>query len=42
LEGKGGDIQQLVKGMIDEYKTQAEAYEDAYNASNDDLAKIYA
>lgn len=42
IEGKGGDVKQLVNSMLNEYAIQATEYQQAYNASNDDIAKIYA
>lgn len=42
LEGKGGNIESLVGSMLSEYRLQAQQYQTAYGASNDDLAKIYA
>ena len=42
LKSGEGSIGNLVNEMLDEYKTQATEYENAYNASTEDLAKIYA
>lgn len=42
LEGSGDSISDLTAKMLEEYKAQAEGYSAAYDASNDDLAKIYA
>lgn len=42
LKNGEGNISNLVNEILDEYKTQAIEYENAYNASTEDLAKIYA
>ena len=42
LEGRDGEIQNLVPKMLNEYDLQAAEYQKAYEASNDDIAKIYA
>lgn len=42
LKNGDGNIGNLVNKMLGEYKAQATEYENAYNASTEDLAKIYA
>ena len=42
LESGGAGVGELVEDMMSEYQLQAQNYKAAYNASNDDLAKIYA
>lgn len=42
IAGSGDSIEELANSMLDEYALQAEQYSAGYEASNDDLAKIYA
>lgn len=42
LESGAGNIGTLIDDMLAEYQLQATEYQNAYEASNDDLAKIYA
>ena len=42
LESGANNIDTLIDDMLKEYQLQATEYQNAYTASNDDLAKIYA
>lgn len=42
LEAGGAGVGDMVDSMLSEYQTQAQNYAAAYDASNDNLAKLYA
>lgn len=42
LEAGSNNISSLIDDMLNEYKEQADNYQKAYEASNNDIAKIYA